>query len=272
MKFIPRSIIRNLIILIAAISVVVVTQIVRNSARAQEPSGGQENFYITEARSINIFNSQVDRMVNAYHKKMNEKFNARAGKMIDAMSKAQKPEELVAVVKMFVPPKVVPKSSPQVREPCTPDNLSTYCLSLEGANEYFLFRDAMTQIREEEKEKASVRLETLTGKKSEQAPQGPIVEQRSYAGTVADIFRGQKTIQDYGAVINRIDQELNIARKTLDQALSAYNELQTAYIMHRKFQEMIRSLEQYRDAVSSMRKQIEQYPAAFLDVTTTACT
>lgn len=70
---------------------------------------------------------------------------------------------------------------------------------------------------------------------------------------------------------NDIDRELAIARQALDQALSVYNELQMALPTHKKYKEVYKKLEQYRDKVARIRREVEYYPNTFLNVTTTAC-
>ena len=71
--------------------------------------------------------------------------------------------------------------------------------------------------------------------------------------------------------VSLIDREILDAKKTFDSALSAYQELQTAFPIHMQFEDMKVSLLQYRDRLVDMRKQIDSFPHKFFNATTTEC-
>jgi chromosome segregation ATPase len=89
---------------------------------------------------------------------------------------------------------------------------------------------------------------------------------------LGDVSRLSRRLSSLGSELNRIDREIELSRQALDQALSAYNELQMALPLHRKYKETIKALEKYRNKVSDIRKEVDLYPVTFLDVTTTQCT
>lgn len=68
-----------------------------------------------------------------------------------------------------------------------------------------------------------------------------------------------------------VAREILDAKKTFDAALSAYQELQTAFPLHMQFEDMKTSLLQYRDRLVDMRKQIDSFPHKFINASTTEC-
>lgn len=302
MKNIPKSIIRNSIIFALSISVLLLTQIKFSAQALTEIApqnkyvnvlyGGDfdidcenasaESFETGEETEMNA--DEADRVIKKYHEMINCLFN----KNIKIMVKEFLPEEnnkkslskadLDRIFSLLAPPaiQVDENGLPKGRKDCKGEggqqNISTYCLAQAATNEYFEFREAMIKAHELERQKAGTRFETLTGKKPQEGQMPDVmVEQRTLFGAVGDVLQGQKSLQGYGARINRIDREIDIARQTLDQALAAYNEMQMALPLHAKFQETIKLLEKYRDKISKVRKEIDFYPRTFIDVTTPSC-
>lgn len=181
---------------------------------------------------------EIEALSLAYHNTLNDIFNVR----IEAITALG---ENIAVI---APPELMRDETGQItsRAPCAggggTQNLSTYCLAMDTSKEYFQFRAALVEARRLASERAG------------------------------GLKKNDEDILTYGQAINRIDREIEIARQTMDSALSAYNELQLALPMHYKYISVIKALEQYRDKVSDIRRQIEQYPETFIDLTTTACT
>lgn len=293
----PYSILRNLIVLALSAGLVFVTQVTKQSSAAPSQS---TNDYLELLRDNKDFKTEceeetprdslvealsnpVTRTIDKYHEVINCLFNRRIEVMVKKMLKSDedgKPltkEDLQKIFILLSPPafKFDKNRQPVGREECKGDgedmNLSTYCLAQSAVNEYFKFREAMQDARRIEKEKAGQQFETVTGKKPGEAPD-TVIQQRTLGGAVADIFQGEKALQSYGQTINRIDREIDLARKALDSGLAAYSELQMSLPLHRKYLEIIGALEEYRDHVRDIRKEVDLYPVTFLDVTTTQCT
>lgn len=297
----PSSIFRNFIILALSALLVLVTQVARHSSAANPPSldnkytsllyGGDFDVDCDKAREEDVEAAdeeeadidEVDTVIEKYHEMINCLFNKRIKVMVKKMlkkgeeSKRLTEDDLKKIYKLLSPPKLKQDENLQSvgREECKGEgedmNLSTYCLAQAGVKEYFQFREAMQEARRIEKEKAAQQFETVTGKKPGEAPD-TVIQQRTLFGAVADIFQGEKALQSYGETINRIDREIDISRQALDSGLAAYSELQMSLPLHRKYMEVISALEEYRDHVSDIRKEIDLYPVTFLDVTTTQCT
>ncbi len=68
-----------------------------------------------------------------------------------------------------------------------------------------------------------------------------------------------------------IDDEIPAAKEALDQTLSAYDQLRTAWPMHQQYKEIYKNLETYRDDLVNVRQQTDTFPSKFIDVTTTQC-
>lgn len=69
-----------------------------------------------------------------------------------------------------------------------------------------------------------------------------------------------------------IKDELSTAKKTLDQTLSAYDQLRVAWPIHLKYVDVYANLEKYRDKIVEIRHSTDSYPSKFIDLTTTSCT
>lgn len=68
-----------------------------------------------------------------------------------------------------------------------------------------------------------------------------------------------------------INQALDTAKKTLDQTLSAYDQLRMAWPMHQQYVQIYADLVKYRDKIVNIRHETDIFPQKFVDVTTTAC-
>ena len=81
-----------------------------------------------------------------------------------------------------------------------------------------------------------------------------------------------QVILENSSRIQGIETELRASKLALDQTLSAYNELRTAWPMHKQYVTVYENLLKYRDKLVEIRHQVEEYPSKFIDVTTTSCT
>jgi hypothetical protein len=83
-------------------------------------------------------------------------------------------------------------------------------------------------------------------------------------------YQTQKALE-VSADLNFANQEIKFAKNTLDQTLSAYDQLRVAWPIHKKYIEIYADLEKYRDKIVEIRHQTDLYPKKFIDLTTTAC-
>ena len=103
------------------------------------------------------------------------------------------------------------------------------------------------------------------------------VESAASLGTAAPAIRAPAVYQtqkalEISAKLSAITREKDAAKRALDETLSAYDQLKTAWPMHKKYMEIYKDLIKFRDKMVEIRHQIEQFPAKFIDVTTTRCT
>ena len=122
-------------------------------------------------------------------------------------------------------------------------NISTYCLGVRAVEQYDAFVQAMDTHRPFLRDKQDDSTKTL------------------------EELRVQE--QERAVLIN---EQIVIAEKTLSTALAAYDQLQTFYPLHVKYQGLIKSLETYRDGLAKIRQEVEKYPGKFQNVTTNKCT
>lgn len=123
---------------------------------------------------------------------------------------------------------------------CSENNYSTFCLALSVADEYDKFEEVLR------KRKTYVEITDEQGLEY-------------YAMTA--VSQGTE-----------IDNELIRSKKALDLALATYNELQSAYRMHLKYEALIKALTKYNQKLIDYRKEVEKLPGKFIDATTASCT
>lgn len=169
----------------------------------------------------------TEETIVSYHGRMNDLFNDKIDLLINNYDKAV-------------------DTVPETNKTCEANNVSTYCLSELAVEEFFAFREAMIE-RKQELEFGSV--------------QGA-EQQDKLITDLADLQTGKDVL---------IDTEIDVAYETMDAALKAYNELHRAYPLHKKYKEIIKELEKYRDMLVEIRHQIEFFPNKFIDASTTQC-
>lgn len=136
----------------------------------------------------------------------------------------------------------VENNAPESEESCTQKNVSTFCVAAQAVNEYFAFQEIM--------------LEKLDAVEAVGAASG-----ESISGMAA--LESERT--------KFINEELDVALQTMDVAVAAYGELHRAYPLHKKYQEIIKQLEKYRDMLADVRHEVTFFPLKFIDVSTTQC-
>lgn len=230
-----------LILALSALAVIAFQAATLGGVKAEnKKTAALEAKYMDMALKGGSADTKVDKLLEKYHTTINGLFNER----IKIMVKAENQGTLSDLIK----PPEFEKDKPSVRKPCIgknqKPNVSTYCLAMLSTDEYFAFRKAMEYVK-------NLAISEVGGASSKTS---------------------DKEFRKYGSIINRIDDEISIGKQTLDQALAAYNEMQLALPLHKKYLEVIKTMELYRDAVADVRDEIEQFPAEFIDVTTPMCT
>lgn len=94
---------------------------------------------------------------------------------------------------------------------------------------------------------------------------------RTAEESVQTIYQGQKVLE-VSSKLQAIEREIADSKNALDQALAAYEELKTAWPMHKKYMEIYENLIKYRDKLAEIRGHVEEFPSKFIDATTTQCT
>lgn len=192
-------------------------------------------------------NLSVSDIVDKYHEDMNEAFN-RYIKMMLA-EQAKNPNDVNGK----------PLANSQAcLDPANAKNYSTYCVAVNLLERYDNFRTALEG-------KRNLIFET------EQQKSGTQKSAEKALSSAAELT----LIPTIDRVISRnitTDEQINIAKKTLDQTLSAYDQLRLAWPLHQKYVQIYKDLETFRDNLVKVRQQTDVYPAKFVDVTTSKCT
>lgn len=213
-----------------------------NCSLAQNDSTIEKNKYFKS-------NLSTERAMTLYHKTINEKFN----KYIKMMMSEENPQN----------------GKPPEDDNCVgTDNYSTYCVAMDLLNNpeygYMAYKKALTC------RKYSL-FEDATDRDAWTAYSDFMILGDEYEEKVQDIYQTQRVMQ-ISARLEGIENEIDAAKQTLDQTLSAYDSLKTAWKMHVKYMEIYKSLVKYRDKLVEVRHQVEFFPAKFIDATTTSCT
>jgi hypothetical protein len=138
-----------------------------------------------------------------------------------------------------------PDSIPPANEICPASNYSTYCLAQATLKDYMAYIKALDCRR-------SVLFENV-----DQQQSAPLQLQAALM---------------VSSRMEAITNEKGDAKRALDQALAAYNELRFAWPMHKKYMKIYESLTKFRDKMVEIRQQVSEFPSKFIDATTTKCT
>ncbi|MBL4694684.1 hypothetical protein JKY72_04920 [Candidatus Gracilibacteria bacterium] len=133
--------------------------------------------------------------------------------------------------------------APERAEDCGEDNVSTYCLSNDALHGLMDF------------------LEDMNLRKGEFAESFWISSNNRSIDVLA--ATALKNIQ--------IDKEMADAERTLDAALAVYNEFSLAYVMHERYEDIIKNLVKYKLALEDVRKEVQEFPGRFIDATSEIC-
>lgn len=245
----------TLMTVVVTLAVVPAQTVFGGNANADEVcDAGKEDKYKVIATTDNPIDAELD----CYHETVNKIFNTNIREMVK-LGKTGKEADLKKLVERVSP--FEPNKEGNRSCKANPENISTYCVSEKAVIEYGKFREGMLEVRNQLKKEAgaeAARIQKLT-------------DNQKYSSVAS----GQEAIfSSYGAKLDRIENELGVARTSLDQALAAYHELQFALPMHVKYQQVIKSIsgdDGYIEQLSDIRRRVEYFPASFIDVTTPAC-
>jgi hypothetical protein len=173
-----------------------------------------------------------------YHEAMNDYFNKK--------------------IKLFLGMKSDDKDyfPPKEGEECGEKNVSTYCVAMGALDTFMAYSATLDKV-------PALALQNSLSGKGVQVPTAPVIG--NPAKTIADVF---------SAVITT-DQDIATEKKNalniMEATISSYNEFRLAYPMHKKYEEIINELFNYRDSIRMIRLQIQRLPAKFKDVTSQSC-
>ena len=215
----------------------------------------------------------VRKILVDYHEHVNKTFNTYIALMLEAQEKSAKKPGAAD------DPNGKPlDSAADCSDPANNKNYSTFCLSVNllggnsdecndksGKTRSDDFRKFCELNKGAEPLKGYLNFKAALEKKrnrifetaEEESGQGL----RTQRGLIATVTGRQETI----------DKEITIAKATLDQALSAYDQLRLAWPMHVRYKQIYKDLETYRDKLVDIRQQTDAYPSKFIDLTTTKC-
>lgn len=189
---------------------------------------------------------------------------------------------------------------------CTEFNISTYCVSmgaldeylayvkyLEGQKEYFqglsereqqsrenqqdvqeFLQERRQKILEQNREReerglpsldVDAQMETIRqslGLPANDGPGVPILRTLPIGAAVFSAANRLATIQN----------ELVNSKRALDATVSAYHEFRMAYPLHIEYANIIERIKIFRDNLAALRREIEQFPAKFIDASSPDCT
>lgn len=153
---------------------------------------------------------------------------------------------------------------PEKAENCPNDpssNFSTFCLAVnllgdDGKNDrgYINYKNALQKRRNDLVDKA------------EKDPTNP------FSQAALNMMDSMTAVRNFAIKKTNLDHEIDAAKKALDVSLATYDELRVLYPMHKEYLKIFDALVNYRDKLVEVRKQTDQFPATFIDVTTSKCT
>lgn len=211
--------------------------------------------------SKNIYadeNKGLEQVIGEYHENMNNAFNDYILKMLEEQEKASKSNT------------PDPNSKAPENGDCTDldDNYSTYCVAKNllsnGTSGYMEYLRAMDCRKNQF-------FDTGTEEDYYNEYQKFMIIGEDYEEDTDTIYQTQKALE-MSARLEAVKREIDSAKQTLDVTLATYDELKTAWAMHNRYIEIYESLVKYRDKMVEIRHQIEEFPAKFINATTTMCT
>ncbi len=170
-----------------------------------------------------------------YHNAMREYFNYKFEKLVDLLEDEKfygKPE--------FKAPGDADSSN--YGKKCEKDNVSTYCVAMGAMDLYIIYIETLNQMKG-------------------YLPSGDVPD----GASVGELLEKNKS-RDAEA-----DLEVEQAKKVMEGTVAVYNEFRLAYPMHKKYEQVMKSLIKYKDALKKIRLMVTKYPGKFHDAGTSEC-
>lgn len=186
-------------------------------------------------------NADIDEIIETYHETMNEKINERIEWMLSATPEESRERERVPLRNV----------STGKLPACPEKNTSTFCVAKFLVEEYTAFREELL-------DRSRKTLREAQDSASSADPE--------------DIGDIQSLVRESDDIISKINREIAVSEKTVDMTLAAYYELHLAWPLHKKYEEVISAMSEYRENLADMRDSIEKFPNTFHNVSTTQCT
>lgn len=181
---------------------------------------------------------EYSEVFDRYHGEMNDYFNDKLEKLNILMEKPN----FFRDDKFKTPIIDLEKDDfKKIIEKCGEENLSSYCVSMGALNIYMDYVGVLNNL-----------LGTLA------KPPGSSL-------TAEDILSATSSRND--EIVKEIETEKTVIRSVV----AVYDEYRIAYSVHKKYQEIIKYLVQYKLALKDINKQVSQFPINFIDATTSQC-
>lgn len=267
-------------------SMMIVSAFESPEANAAEPDAPSLNEDIctwkdSSGKLVNYYNDpklSTEKMMIEYHKRTNDEFNRYIKLMISSQTAAAEAGSMVD------PNSVAPRDEQECID--NPNNYSTFCVAKnllsdkEQGDGYMEYSRALSCKRgklfdttdEESLWKDWIETSTCLGGVESYLPPDKCTEEEEarLEAQIKGTFQAQKVMM-VSARLDAIKREIVTSKRALDQTLAAYNELKTAWPMHKQYVQIYKNLVEYRNKLVEVRHHVEEYPSKFIDATTTKC-
>ncbi|MBD3330144.1 hypothetical protein GF354_01280 [Candidatus Peregrinibacteria bacterium] len=179
----------------------------------------------------------------SYHEAMNDFFNAKIEEMVSILENPAFYKDKSSMARL---------NAPTDEEECKEDNLSTYCVSMQGLEMFLAYVETLEIVRGQ----------LISDMENE----------TEWIWLYDDELESMDSLLMAHARKNQlIDEEISKAQQVLEATLGAYNEFRLAYPMHIKYENIISDLRKYRKALEIMREDIARFPGKFIDASSATC-
>jgi len=226
------------------------------------------------------WNQSISDLTKLFHETMNEKFNDYIKKSMEGGAEAAMDPNSQEAINARAPEA---NTVEEALKKCSDNdyaNYSTYCVAVTlYANPdfgYKTYHDIMscrkTDIFQDSQESEIYKAYNDFFMRPFDPSEGQVFGlSNEFADSNFSAYQQAKAISAYENM-NEVDKSLEQTRQALDQTLSAYDQMKIAWQMHKRYMEIYKMLVKYRDYILEIRKQVESFPAKFIDASTTKCT